>query len=128
MKKIILSAFLIGTLFLTGCGRLFSIGANDFSCPHVRSKIYCMPPSEVEKLDEAGKLDWKWHSYSGKTVKSECSLANAEAYLKLCGPGGMLAGEPICKAFAERCIPEHKTIFLKGAIAPEGASPDVEFK
>ena len=130
MKKKLFCFFSVGTLLiLTGCGGFFTIGESEFSCPHVRSNIRCMPPSEVEKLDEAGKLDWRWHPYPGKAVRSDlCSLANAEAYIKLCGPGGVLRGEKLCKTFAEKCILDHKTIFLKGAATLEGTSPLIEFK
>lgn len=128
MKKI-LGVFFTGMLLtLTGCGSLFTIGESEFSCPHVRSNIRCMPPSEVEKLDEAGKLDWRWHPYPGEAVKSDlCSLANAEAYIKLCGPGGALQGEELCKVFAEKCITSHKTVSFKGTVSPEGTSPLIEF-
>ena len=129
MKKRFAVFLLIGSLMLTACGSLFSIGESDFSCPRVRSDIYCMPPYEVEKLDREGRLDWSWKPYPGSAVKSDlCSPANAEAYVKLCGPSGALQGEKLCQTFAGRCITDHRTIFFKGTISPEGASPTIEFE
>ncbi len=116
-------------VFLVGCGSFFTIGEGEFSCPHVRSHLRCMPPSEVEKLDEAGKLDWRWHPYPSEAVASDvCTLANAEAYLRLCPPGAPLSGSKICKDFARKCIREKTTVHMEGTAAPAGASPVVKIE
>ena len=124
MKRVLMCLL---SVFLVGCGSFFTIGEGEFSCPHVRSHLRCMPPSEVEKLDEAGKLDWRWHPYPGEAVKPDvCTPANAEAYLKLCSPSGSLKGTKICRDFAEKCIHKKRTVFMKGTMAPSGASPVVK--
>lgn len=110
------------TILFSGCS--LSVGESDFACPHVRSNIKCMPPSEIEKLDMENKLDWEWHL---NPQKHECTLEEARAYLKLCGKKGPLYNSKLCKEFINRCIPEIKTLHFKGNIHPSSSSPMILF-
>ena len=124
MKSVSLMVVL---LFLTGCGGFFTIGESDFSCPRVRSEIVCMPPSEIEKLDEAGKLDWRWKPYSGSAVRDDlCTLSEAYAYFELCGPGKKLRESEICKRFTEKCLTDVRILIFKGSVHPYTDSPELK--
>ncbi len=97
------------SFFCYGCASWFTIGESDFSCPHVRTNsISCMPPSEVEKLDRRGELDWKWHPY-GKELKEKelCTLSNLKIYMQYCSQKEYM-NAPVCRKFENLCLGKEK--------------------
>ena len=119
MKRFLLAVF---TVFLCGCG-VFTVGKGEFSCPHVRSHVYCMPPSEIEKLDRKGLFDWRWRPLSKDAESATyCSLNNLLLYMDLCRKPE-LSNTKVCREFERRCLNHQSIVRYHGRVYPVTDAP-----